>query len=84
MNKHLMRARAGLLVMVCSLPVISFAAVNVTTSETEIQQTSEHLSLKQALQLTLQQNPQLKAYPYYVRQLDGEVTQAKLRPVPRA
>ena len=83
MNKHLMRARVGLLVMVCSLPAISFATTNVTTSETEAQPASTSLSLKQALQLTLQQNPQLKAYPYYVRQLDGEVTQAKLRPVPR-
>ena len=83
MNKHLMRARVGLLVMVCCLPAISFATVNVTRSETEAQPASTSLSLKQALQLTLQQNPQLKAYPYYVRQLDGEVTQAKLRPVPR-
>ncbi len=84
MNKHLMRARAGLLVMVCSLPAISFATVNVTTSETEAQQAATSLSLKQALQLTLQQNPQLKAYPYYVRQLDGDMTQAQLSPVPKA
>ena len=89
MNKHQVRARLGRLVLACSLPIcslpaISFAAVSLVTTETEVQAASTPLSLKYALQLTLQQNPQLKAYPYYVRQLDGEVTQANISPIPRA
>lgn len=79
MNKHLLRARTGLLAVVCSLPAISFA-----TSETDTQPAAKDLSLKYALQLTLQQNPQLKAYPFYVRQLEGEFAQADLRPAPKA
>tara|TARA_B110000211_G_C14046979_1_gene539456 strand:- start:657 stop:1847 length:1191 start_codon:yes stop_codon:yes gene_type:complete len=47
-------------------------------------QPTNNLSLKQALQLTLQYNPQLKAYPYYVRQLEGEYNQADISPAPRA
>jgi len=79
MHKHLLRARAGLLLMICSLPAISFA-----TSEAESLPAAKDLSLKHALQLTLQQNPQLKAYPFYVRQLEGDITQAKFSPVPKA
>jgi len=79
MNKHLLRARMGLLVMVCSLPAISFA-----TSEIETEQAPSDLSLKHALQLTLRQNPQLKAYPFYVRQLEGEVIQAEFSPAAKA
>jgi cobalt-zinc-cadmium efflux system outer membrane protein len=78
MNKHQMRARLGLLILVCSLPVYSFAVV-----ENEVRQTSS-LSLKYALQLTLQQNPELKVYPFYVRKLAGENTQANISPVPSA
>jgi cobalt-zinc-cadmium efflux system outer membrane protein len=79
MHKHLLRARAGLLLMMCSLPAISFA-----TSEAESLPAAKDLSLKHALQLTLQQNPQLKAYPFYVRQLEGELTQADLYPTAKA
>ncbi len=79
MNKHLLRTRMGLLVMVCSLSTASFA-----TDETETQQTTTKLSLKHALQLTLQQNQQLKAYPFYVRQLEGDTTQADLSPAAKA
>ncbi len=79
MNKHLQHARTGLLVMVCSLPAISFA-----TSEIETEQAPSDLSLKHALQLTLRQNPQLKVYPFYVRQLEGEVTQAEFSPAAKA
>lgn len=79
MNKHLMHVRKGLLVMVCSLPASGFAI-----AETEVQQTSAALSLKDALQLTLHKNTQLQAYPFYVRQLEGEVIQAQLKPVPKA
>jgi cobalt-zinc-cadmium efflux system outer membrane protein len=74
MNKHRMRACLGMLMLVCSLPVYSLSDSNLP----------DGLSLKYALRLTLQQNPQLKAYPYYVRQLDGETAQANLNPIPRA
>lgn len=74
MNNHRMRARKGLLVVLCSLPLISFVPVSFSADSS--------LTLKQALQLTLQQNPQLKTYPYYVRQLEGEYTQADISPVP--
>jgi outer membrane protein, heavy metal efflux system len=79
MNKHLQYARKGLLVMVCSLPAASFA-----TSELETEQAPSDLSLKHALHLTLRQNPQLKVYPFYVRQLEGEVTQAEFSPAAKA
>lgn len=79
MNKHRMRARLGMLMLVCSLPAYSLA--DSTLSDSNL---PGSLSLKYALQLTLQQNPQLKAYPYYVRQLDGEAVQADLNPIPRA
>ena len=79
MNKHRMRARLGMLMLVCSLPAYSLADSTLSGSNLP-----GSLSLKYALQLTLQQNPQLKAYPYYVRQLDGEAVQADLNPIPRA
>lgn len=79
MNKHRMRARLGMLMLVCSLPAYSLADSTLSGSNL-----LGSLSLKYALQLTLQQNPQLKAYPYYVRQLDGEAVQADLNPIPRA
>jgi len=74
-----MRARLGMLMLVCSLPAYSLADSTLSGSNLP-----GSLSLKYALQLTLQQNPQLKAYPYYVRQLDGEAVQADLNPIPRA
>jgi cobalt-zinc-cadmium efflux system outer membrane protein len=65
--------------LVCSLPAYSLADSTLSGSNLP-----GSLSLKYALQLTLQQNPQLKAYPYYVRQLDGEAVQADLNPIPKA
>lgn len=79
MNKHRIRTRLGMLMLVCSLPAYSLADSTLSGSNLP-----GSLSLKYALQLTLQQNPQLKAYPYYVRQLDGEAVQANLNPIPRA
>ncbi|MFT4765191.1 MAG: cobalt-zinc-cadmium efflux system outer membrane protein [Oleispira sp.] len=79
MNKHRIRTRLGMLMLVCSLPAYSLADSTLSGSNLP-----GSLSLKYALQLTLQQNPQLKAYPYYVRQLDGEAVQADLNPIPKA
>ena len=79
MNKHLVRARMSMLALVCSLPAISFSATDVETK-----QALPSLSLKHALQLTLQYNPQLVAYPFYLRQLEGELTQADISPAARA
>lgn len=70
MNKYSLRATFGMLVLLCSLPAFS--------------QTTHSLSLKQALQLTLQHNPKLTAYPHYVRQLEGEYSQAEVKPTPNA
>lgn len=68
MNKHLMPACAGLLMLACTFPVL--AADRADNS----------LSLQQALQLTLQDNAELKNYPFYVRQIEGNIQQAKITP----
>jgi cobalt-zinc-cadmium efflux system outer membrane protein len=74
-----MRARHGLLATLCCLPLLS-STISFAQTESGV----DSLSLKQALQLTLQDNPQLKVYPYYVRQLEGEKLQADLIPAARA
>jgi cobalt-zinc-cadmium efflux system outer membrane protein len=88
MNTHRVRAHLGMVLLACSLPAFSLPITStldkVDSTKTETKQTSPGLSLKYALQLTLQKNPQLKAYPYYVRQLDGEMTQANISPSPKA
>ncbi|MGK0249641.1 MAG: cobalt-zinc-cadmium efflux system outer membrane protein [Oleispira sp.] len=88
MNTHRVRAHVGMVLLACSLPVASLpvdsTSGNVENAHSEIKQTPPSLSLKYALQLTLQKNPQLKAYPYYVRQLDGEMIQANISPSPNA
>ena len=81
MNKHLMRARMSLLVMACSLPAISFAASNTAVIPNE---SKTSLTLKQALQLTLDKNPELGLYPLYVRQIEGEAQQSAINPIPVA
>jgi cobalt-zinc-cadmium efflux system outer membrane protein len=72
MNKHRMRARISLLVIACSLPAISFAA------------STANLTLQQALQRTLNGNPELGLYPLYVRQIEGQMQQADISPLPVA
>ena len=42
----------------------------------------QHLSLQQAVNRTLQHNPQLSAYPFYIRQADADKLQANIRPTP--
>ena len=80
MNRHSARASLGMLVLLCSASVFSLPM----PSQSVPSQPTNNLSLKQALQLTLQYNPQLKTYPYYVRQLEGEYKQADISPAPRA
>lgn len=41
------------------------------------------ISLQQAINLTLQKNPQLAAYPFYLRQADADALQANITPSPR-
>ena len=79
MNIQSARASLGMLVLLCSASVFSLPM----TSQPVHSQPTSSLSLKKALQLTLQYNPQLKAYPYYVRQLEGESSQANISPAPR-
>jgi cobalt-zinc-cadmium efflux system outer membrane protein len=87
MNTHRVSALLGMVLLACSLPAFSLPIAStldkVESTKTETKQTSSGLSLKYALQLTLQKNPQLKAYPYYIRQLDGEMTQANISPSPK-
>jgi hypothetical protein len=80
MNKHSARASLGMLALLCSASVFSQPEL----SQSMPSQPANSLSLKEALQLTFQYNPQLKAYPYYVRQLEGEYNQADISPTPRA
>jgi cobalt-zinc-cadmium efflux system outer membrane protein len=70
----------GLLVMACSLSATSFA---VTPDDAAIPNTSS-LTLKQALQRTLNGNPELGLYPLYIRQIEGETQQADINPIPVA
>ena len=87
MNNPRMRARKGMLIVLCSLPFISFGAHSSETSssktsssKTSSSESNSSLTLKQALQLTLQQNPQLTAYPFYIRQLEAQYSQADISP----
>lgn len=81
MNKHLIRVRVAVLVMACSLSAASFAESKSGTLQKE---NKTSLTLKQALQRTLDKNPELGLYPLYVRQIDGEIQQADINPIPTA
>ena len=76
MNRLFRQASVRLLAIACSLP----AAVFANEAATE-QKEPTSLSLKQALQLTLDKNPELGLYPLYVRQIDGEMQQADINPI---
>jgi cobalt-zinc-cadmium efflux system outer membrane protein len=75
MNHLFKQASVCLLAIACSLPAASLA---VEQSE------PTRLSLTQALELTLNKNPELKLYPLYLRQIDGEMQQADISPIPIA
>ena len=75
MNHLFKQASVRLLAIACSLPAASLA---VEQSE------PTRLSLTQALELTLNKNPELRLYPLYVRQIDGEMQQADINPIPIA
>ena len=75
MNHLFKQASVRLLAIACSLPAASLA---VEQSE------PTRLSLTQALELTLNKNPELKLYPLYLRQIDGEMQQADISPIPIA
>lgn len=73
MKQHyLKQARKGLFIIACGLPIISLAA------------NQDNLTLQDAVQLTLDKNPQLGIYPLYIRQIDGEMQQAEIKPIPNA
>jgi len=79
MNTLTTRPLVGLL-MCASLS--SYAQDSYTQNNTDVENTSM-LSLRQAYDLTLNNNPELAAYPFYLRQADAEKLQAGLGPQTR-
>jgi cobalt-zinc-cadmium efflux system outer membrane protein len=75
MNQLFRQASVCVLAIVCSFSAASFAIENEEPTR---------LSLTQALQLTLNKNPELNLYPLYIRQIDGEMQQAGIKPTPTA
>lgn len=53
------------------------------TALAEVPANNNILTLQQAVNRTLQNNPQLAAYPFYLRQADADKLQADIRPTPR-
>lgn len=74
MNYPLKQSLAGLILCVS---LNAYAQDNGNTENTA------SLSLRQAYDLTLKHNPELSAYPFYLRQGDAEKLQAGLSPQPR-
>lgn len=81
--------RSGITVVrVCLLTVLTGSNL-VLSQETNSLETKsrevppqQSINLNHALQQTLQQNAELKAYPYYLRVSEAELLQAEQRPLP--
>jgi len=62
------------LLLSCGLSITALAEIPANNNRI--------LTLQQAVNRTLQNNPQLAAYPFYLRQADANKLQADLRPTP--
>lgn len=66
------------------LQVTAIALLSMTAVAEQTQSSDQTiLTLQQAVNRTLQNNPQLAAYPFYLRQADADKLQADIRPTPR-
>ena len=75
MNLHFPQGCCITLLLSCGLSTTALAETPANHSDV--------LTLHQAIHRTLQNNPQLTVYPFYLRQADADKLQADIRPTPK-
>lgn len=75
MNLHFPQGYCITLLLSCGLSTTTLAETSANHSDV--------LTLHQAIHRTLQNNPQLTVYPFYLRQADADKLQADIRPTPK-